>query len=370
MSIKVRIPTPLMKLTENQAEVECTGKDINDLVDNLEKVYPGIKARICDENGKIRRFINFFVNDKDIRFLQGDKTELRDGDEVSIIPGVAGGGEFREDQVERYSRQIILSEVGGVGQRKLLDARVIIIGCGGLGSPCAYYLAGAGIGKIALVDSDKVELNNLQRQIVHFMKDIGKQKTASAKEKLESINPDVEIITYPLRLTSGNIMEIIKDYDIVVDGSDNFPTRYLVNDACVMSNKPFSHAGILRFDGQATTIIPHEGPCYRCIFPEPPPPGMVPSCQEAGILGAVAGILGVVQATEVLKYILGKGKLLVGKLLVFDALEMSFRKLNIQRNNDCEVCGDKPTITELIDYEQFCGLRTSASGGLVKEITK
>lgn len=264
-----------------------------------------------------------------------------------------------EEQIERYSRQIILPEVGGAGQKKLLNAKVLVIGCGGLGSPCVYYLAGAGIGKIGLVDSDKVELNNLQRQIVHFMKDIGKQKTESAKEKLESINPDVEITTYPIRLTSGNIMDVIKEYDIIVDGSDNFPTRYLVNDACVMSNKPFSHAGILRFDGQATTIIPGQGPCYRCLFPEPPPPGMVPSCQEAGILGVVAGILGMVQATEVLKYILGKGELLIGKLLVFNTLEMSFRKLNIQRNFSCQVCGDNPTITELIDYEQFCGLRTS-----------
>lgn len=262
-----------------------------------------------------------------------------------------------DDQTERYSRQIILPEVGGTGQKKLLQAKVLIIGCGGLGSPCSYYLASAGIGKIGLVDSDKVELNNLQRQIVHFMKDVGKQKTESAKEKLESINSDIEIVTYPIRLTSKNILDIIKNYDIIVDGSDNFPTRYLVNDACVMSKKPFSHAGILRFDGQAITIIPHQGPCYRCLFPEPPPPGMVPSCQEAGILGVVAGILGVIQATEVLKYILGKGDILIGKLLVFNALEMTSRKLNIQRNKDCSICGDHPTITELIDYEQFCQLK-------------
>ena len=358
MSIKVRIPVPLQKLTGNQLEVECNGEDIKDLVDNLEKKYPGIKVRLCDENGNLRRFINLFVNDKDIRFLQGNKTQLKDGDEVSIIPAIAGGADFREDQIERYSRQIILPEVGGMGQRRLLNAKVLIVGCGGLGSPCAYYLAGAGIGKIGLVDSDIVELNNLQRQIVHFTKDIGKQKTESAKEKLESINSDVEVVTYPLRLTSENIMDIIKEYDIVVDGSDNFPTRYLVNDACVMSNKPFSHAGILKFGGQATTIIPHQGPCYRCLFAEPPPPGMVPSCQEAGILGAVAGVLGVIQAAEVLKYILGKGELLLGKLLIFDALEMSFRKLTVQRNNNCSVCSDRPTITELIDYEQFCGVRS------------
>ncbi len=266
--------------------------------------------------------------------------------------------DFTEEQIERYSRQIILTEVGGVGQKKLLKAKVLIIGCGGLGSPCAYYLAGAGIGKIGLVDSDTVELNNLQRQILHFTQDVGKQKTESAKEKLEALNPDIEVVTYPFRLTSENILDIIKDYDLIVDGSDNFPTKYLVNDACVMANKPFSHAGILQFYGQTMFIIPHEGPCFRCLFPEPPPPGTVPSCQEAGILGAVAGILGMVQTTEVLKFILDKGELLVGKLFVFNALEMSFRKLNIHRNNDCPVCGNRPTVTKLIDYEQFCGLRS------------
>ncbi|MCM8814521.1 MAG: molybdopterin-synthase adenylyltransferase MoeB [Candidatus Omnitrophica bacterium] len=354
MSIKVRVPTPLQKLTGNQSEIDGDGKNIRELIENLDKKYPGIKERIFDETGNVRRFINLFVNDTDIRFLQGDKTELKDGDEVSIIPAIAGGSDLREDQIERYSRQIILPEVGGIGQKKLLNARVLIVGCGGLGSPCAYYLAAAGIGKIGLVDSDRVELNNLQRQIIHFMKDIGKHKAESAKEKLNLINPDVEVITYPIRLTSLNIMEIIKEYDVVVDGSDNFPTRYLVNDACVLSGKPLFHAGILKFDGQATTIIPREGPCYRCIFPEPPPPGTVPSCQEAGILGVVAGILGLIQSTEVLKFFLGKGELLKGKLLVFNALEMNFRKLNIQRNNNCAICGDKPTIKELIDYEQFC----------------
>jgi adenylyltransferase/sulfurtransferase len=357
MSIKVRIPTPLQKLTGNQSEVECDGSDIKDLIENLDKNYSGIKGRLYDEKGNIRRFINIFINEKDIRFMQGDKTNLNDGDEVSIIPAIAGGSNLKDEQVERYSRQIILPEIGGAGQKKIMEAKVLLVGCGGLGSPCAYYLSGAGIGTIGLVDSDVVELNNLQRQILHFTGDIGKKKAESAKEKLNAINPDIKINTYPVRLTSGNIMDIIKDYDIVVDGSDNFPTRYLVNDACIMQNKPLSHAGILRFEGQATTIIPHQGPCYRCLFSEPPPPGMVPSCQEAGILGAVAGILGIIQATEVLKLILGKGELLKGKLLVYNALEMTFRRLNIQRREDCPVCGNNPTIKELIDYEQFCALK-------------
>lgn len=263
---------------------------------------------------------------------------------------------FTDGQIKRYSRHIILPEVGGRGQKKLLGAKVFMVGAGGLGSPCALYLAAAGVGRLGIVDSDRVELSNLQRQILHFTKDVGRPKTQSAKEKMKALNPDVEVITYQERLTSDNILDMIKDYDIVVDGSDNFPTRYLVNDACVISDKPLSHAGIFRFDGQATTIIPHQGPCYRCLFPEPPPPGMVPSCQEAGILGAVAGIMGTVQANEVLKFILGKGELLVGKLLIFDALKSSFRMVKFAQGKDCPVCGENPTVTKLIDYEDFCSL--------------
>jgi len=265
--------------------------------------------------------------------------------------------EFTEEQIERYSRQIILPEVGGKGQEKLLKAKVLIIGCGGLGSPAAYYLAAAGVGKIGLVDSDKVELNNLQRQILHFSKDVGKVKTESAKEKLQMLNSDVEITTHPLRLTSENILEIVKNYDIIIDGSDNFPTRYLVNDACFFLNKPLSSGAILRFDGQATTILPKKGPCYRCLYPEPPEPGLIPSCQEAGILGAVAGIIGLIQTNEVLKLILGIGNLLVSKLLIFNALRMDISVLSIQRNKNCPLCGEKPTIKKLIDYEEFCHLR-------------
>jgi len=264
---------------------------------------------------------------------------------------------LREDQIERYSRQIILPQVGGKGQEKLLNAKVLIIGAGGLGSPCAMYLASAGIGKIGIVDSDKVELNNLQRQILHSTKDLGRPKVESAKGKIKAINQDVEVMTYNLRLTSENILDIIKDYDIVVDGSDNFPTRYLVNDACILSKKPLSHGAIFRFDGQATTIIPGKSPCYRCLFPEPPPPGLVPSCQEAGILGAVAGVIGTIQANEVLKYILGIGDLLIGELLIFNALDSSFRKVLVPKNKGCPVCGENPTIKKLIDYEEFCQLR-------------
>lgn len=262
-----------------------------------------------------------------------------------------------EAQIERYSRQILLPRIGGRGQEKLFQAKVLIIGAGGLGSPCAFYLAAAGVGKLGIVDSDKVELNNLQRQILHTTEGVGTSKAESAKLRLNKLNPDVEVIPYQLRLNSSNIREIIKDYDLVVDGSDNFPTRYLVNDACVLSRKPLFHAGILRFDGQAITIIPFESACYRCVFPEPPPPGLVPSCQEAGILGVVAGILGLIQANEVLKYILGIGELLTNQLLIFDALTSNFRKVKAHRNPNCPICSETPTIKELIDYEEFCQLR-------------
>ncbi|NQT95149.1 MAG: molybdopterin-synthase adenylyltransferase MoeB [Candidatus Omnitrophica bacterium] len=264
---------------------------------------------------------------------------------------------LRDDQIERYSRQILLPNIGGKGQEKILNSKVLIVGAGGLGSPCALYLACAGVGTIGIADADKVELNNLQRQIIHSTKEVGKPKVESAQERMVGINSDVKVVPYNMRLKSENILDIIKDYDIVVDGSDNFPTRYLVNDACVLAGKPLSHGGIFRFDGQAITILPKEGPCYRCLFPEPPPPGLVPSCQEAGILGAVAGVIGTIQANEVLKYILGLGDLLVGRLLVFNALNSSFRHVKVPKDPDCSICSDKPTITELIDYEEFCSLR-------------
>lgn len=264
---------------------------------------------------------------------------------------------LRDDQIERYSRQIILPNVGGKGQEKLLNAKVLIIGAGGLGSPCALYLASAGIGKMGIVDSDTVELNNLQRQILHSTKDVGRPKVESANDTLKAINTDIEVTPYKIRLASENILDIIKNYDVIVDGSDNFPTRYLVNDACVLLDKPLSHAGIFRFDGQAITIIPHKTACYRCLFPEPPPAGLVPSCQEAGILGAVAGVIGTIQANEVLKFILGLGDLLTGRLLVFNALESSFRLVKVPQDPKCPVCSKNPTITELIDYEEFCQLR-------------
>ena len=266
---------------------------------------------------------------------------------------------FTEEQIERYSRQIILPEVGGKGQRKLLEAKVLIVGAGGLGSPVGLYLAAAGVGKLGVVDSDKVELSNLQRQVLHSTADLGRPKCLSAKETMQALNPDVEVVPHQVRLTADNALDLLSGYDIVADGSDNFATRFLVNDACVMAGKPLSHAGILRFEGQVTTILPGRGPCYRCLYPEPPPPGTVPSCQEAGILGATAGVVGLIQATEVLKLILGIGEPLAGRLLLFNALDMIFKEVRIARDPGCRVCGDRPTVTTLIDYEEFCRLRGS-----------
>lgn len=266
---------------------------------------------------------------------------------------------FSNEQLERYSRHMILKEIGVKGQRKLMNAKVLIIGAGGLGSPAALYLAAAGIGTIGIVDADVVDLSNLQRQVIHTTKDLGKEKVQSARETMEDINPDVKVVTYHEYVTSENILSLVEKYDFILDGTDNFPAKFLINDACVMAKKPYCHAGIIRFKGQLMTIIPGEGPCYRCVFKDPPPADAVPTCKQAGVIGAMAGVIGCLQALEAIKYITGTGELLVGNLLTFDALKMEFRKIRLpKRDCNCAVCGDHPTITELIDYEQaeceFC----------------
>ena len=267
---------------------------------------------------------------------------------------------FSNEQLERYSRHIILKEVGPKGQKKLLNGKVLVIGTGGLGAPAAMYLAAAGVGTIGLVDNDAVDLSNLQRQIIHQTKDVGKPKVISGAETINEMNPDVKVVTYQEWVSASNILDIIKDkdYDFIIDGTDNFPAKFLINDACILSSKPFSHAGIIRFQGQTMTYLPGEGPCYRCIFREPPPPDAVPTCKQAGVLGVMGGIIGTIQATEALKYILGIGELLNGYLLTFDALTMEFRKVKLSVNTNCQVCSDKATIKELIDYEHAaCDLK-------------
>ncbi len=258
------------------------------------------------------------------------------------------------DQIRRYQRQIIMPEVGSIGQRKLLDASVLLIGAGGLGSPAAFYLAAAGVGTIGIVDFDVVDMSNLHRQILHGHSDLGRPKVESAAETLRDVNPDINVIGYNVPISSENAFEIIRPFDIVVNGSDNFPTRYLVNDACYFLRKPLVDGGIFRFEGQATVYLPGSG-CYRCLYPSPPPPGAVPSCADAGVLGVLPGIIGSIQAVEAIKLILGQGEPLVNRLLMFDSLAMEFREVRIRRDPNCPVCGDEPTITELIDYEAFCG---------------
>jgi sulfur-carrier protein adenylyltransferase/sulfurtransferase len=268
--------------------------------------------------------------------------------------------ELTKDELSRYSRHLILPEVGEEGQRKLKAARVLCVGTGGLGSPLAFYLAAAGVGTLGLVDFDVVDASNLQRQIIHSTADIGRKKLDSAAEKLKALNPDLNVVKHDTMLSSANALEILKDYDVIADGTDNFPTRYLVNDACVLLGKPNAYGSIFRFEGQASVFAAEDGPCYRCLYPEPPPPGLVPSCAEGGVLGILPGLVGVIQATETIKLILGKGAPLIGRLLLVDALNMRFRELKLRRNPECPVCGDHPTVTKLIDYEQFCGIVPAA----------
>ncbi len=265
--------------------------------------------------------------------------------------------ELNNDEIRRYSRHLILPEVGLGGQKKICSSSVLCIGAGGLGSPIAMYLAAAGIGKLGILDFDTVDFSNLQRQIIHGTQDVGRPKTQSAKETIARINPNVEVVIHNTRITSQNALEVIGPYDIVVDGTDNFPTRYLTNDACVLLKKPNVYGSIFRFEGQASVFAPHlGGPCYRCLYPEPPPPGMVPSCAEGGVLGVLPGIVGPIQATEILKLALGKGSSLIGRLLLFNALDMKFREVKLRRDPQCPLCGEDPSITELIDYETFCGI--------------
>ncbi len=265
--------------------------------------------------------------------------------------------QLNNDEIKRYSRHLILPEVGLAGQKKICSTSVLCIGAGGLGSPIAMYLAAAGIGKIGLVDFDTVDFSNLQRQIIHGTNDVGRHKGESARDTIKDINPNCEVVLHSTRISSENAMEIIAPYDIVVDGTDNFPTRYLTNDACVLLRKPNVYGSIFRFEGQASVFAPHlGGPCYRCLYPEPPPPGMVPSCAEGGVLGVLPGIIGCIQATEILKLALGKGTPLIGRLMLFNALDMKFRELKLRRDPKCPICGDNPTIKELIDYEMFCGI--------------
>ncbi len=369
MATKILIPTPLRPFTDKKDAVEASGATVGELLADLTTKHSGLKAHLYNDQGKLRSFVNIYVNDEDIRYLQKEQTPVKAGDTVSIIPSVAGGAptaeapvalpELTRDEIKRYSRHLILPEVGMEGQRKLKAAKVLCIGAGGLGSPVAMYLAAAGVGTIGIVDFDVVDFSNLQRQILHSTNDVGKPKLQSAKEKLVAMNPHVNVVTHDAALSSENALELFAPYDIIVDGTDNFPTRYLVNDACVLLGKPNAYGSIFRFEGQASVFAAKDGPCYRCLYPEPPPPGLVPSCAEGGVLGVLPGIVGCIQANETIKLIIGAGEPLIGRFLIFDALRMKFRELKLRKDPDCPVCGTHPTVTKLIDYEQFCGMRAA-----------
>ncbi len=354
MSVTVYIPTPFRRLAGNQVYVRAEGNTVAEVLDNLGSRYPELRHMIFDESDEVPGHINIYVNNQEMHSLKGKETPLSDGDEIAVIPAIAGGQVLTEDQVNRYSRHIIMPQVGPVGQRKLMAAKVLIIGAGGLGSPSALYLALAGVGAIGIADFDVVDLSNLQRQVLHHNDDVGRPKTQSAKDTLLSYNPDVNVVIHDGPITSENAMEIIPQYDIVINGADNFTTRYLVNDACYFAGKPLVDGSILLFDGQATVFLPGQG-CYRCLFPAPPPPGLVPNCADAGVLGALTGVIGSIQAIEALKLILETGESLASRLLLFDALSMEFRVVKLRRDPKCPLCGDDPTVTELIDYVEFCG---------------
>jgi molybdopterin/thiamine biosynthesis adenylyltransferase/rhodanese-related sulfurtransferase/molybdopterin converting factor small subunit len=364
MPNKIHIPTPLRPFTDKQDVVEVNGGTVGELLADLTARHSGLRKHLYTDEGRLRNFVNVYLNDEDIRYLQKEQTPVKAGDTLSIVPSVAGGvavvdtaPALSAEEVKRYSRHLILPEVGMDGQRKLKQASVLCIGAGGLGSPAAMYLAAAGIGRIGIVDFDVVDFSNLQRQLLHTTPDVGRSKLASAKDKITALNPNVQVDTYEVALSSQNALELFAPYDVILDGTDNFPTRYLVNDACVLSGKPNAYGSIFRFEGQASVFATKGGPCYRCLYPEPPPPGLVPSCAEGGVIGVLPGIIGVIQATEAIKVILGIGEALIGRFLIYDALNMKFRELRLRRDSECPVCGDNPTVKTLIDYEQFCGIR-------------
>ncbi|HLE45612.1 MAG TPA: molybdopterin-synthase adenylyltransferase MoeB [Thermoplasmata archaeon] len=373
--VKVILPTPLRPYAGNADAVEVQAGTVRDALKALTAQHSGLRRHLFDDAGALRNYVNVYVNDEDIRYLQKDATPLKAGDTISIVPSIAGGSvtvmervsrskrdRLSMSQVKRYSRHLILPEVGVEGQVTLLNASALIVGAGGLGAPLAQYLAAAGVGRLGLVDFDVVDPSNLQRQVIYGTQDVGRPKLEAAKRRIEAINADVEVRTHETRLTSENALDILRDYDVVVDGTDNFPTRYLVNDACVLLGKPNVYGSIFRWEGQASVFWAEKGPCYRCLYAEPPPPGLVPSCAEGGVFGVLPGIVGTIQATEAIKILLGTGDPLVGRLLLFDAMRMRFRELKLRKDPACPVCGPDATIKEPIDYEAWCGVPAAGAG--------
>lgn len=376
------IPTALRQYVGGQEEIDLPGGTVDTVLGTLTEKYPDLRKQLYSDSGKLRNFVNIYVNDDDVRFLQKGETTVAERDTISIIPAIAGGrggtlqapsvppvahgGQsetLSHEEIRRYSRHLIVPEVGIDGQKKLKSSSVLLIGAGGLGSPLALYLAAAGVGRIGIVDFDVVDESNLQRQVLHDTASVGTPKLESAKARILAINPNVQVDSYEVPLTSENALDILGPYDVIVDGTDNFPTRYLVNDACVLLGKPNVYGSIFRFEGQASVFWAEHGPCYRCLYPEPPPPGMVPSCAEGGVLGILPGTIGTIQATETIKLLLGIGEPLIGRLFLYDALKMRVREMKLRKDPDCPICGVNPTVTELIDYQQFCGINPQTERG-------
>jgi molybdopterin/thiamine biosynthesis adenylyltransferase/rhodanese-related sulfurtransferase/molybdopterin converting factor small subunit len=373
MPVIVMIPTALRQFAGGNSELQVEAATAGEALEHLTGTHAELRRHFFNEGGALRNFVNLYVNDEDIRHAKNLETPVKDGDTLMIVPSIAGGATTEEEvgadalptlshqEIARYSRHLIMPEVGMEGQRRLKAASVLMIGTGGLGAPLGMYLAAAGVGRLGIVDFDVVDESNLQRQIVHGTRDVGRPKIESARDRLSDINPLIKIETYETRLTSENALDLFRGYDIIVDGTDNFPTRYLVNDACVLTGKPNVYGSIFRFEGQASVFWAERGACYRCLYPEPPPPGLVPSCAEGGVLGVLPGIVGAIQANETIKLILDDGEPLINRLLLFDAWKMRFRELKLRKDPACPICGENPTITGLIDYEEFCGLKPQAS---------
>jgi sulfur-carrier protein adenylyltransferase/sulfurtransferase len=379
MSVTIQIPTPLRRFTGETADVEVEGGTVDEALADLTRRHPSLKAHLYTADGGLRSFVNVFLNEDDVRHLERGATRVAPGDTLTIIPSIAGGCAFADpgaedgerelpqlsaDEIRQYSRHLIMPEVGMEGQRRLKAARVLAIGAGGLGSPLGLYLAAAGVGTLGLVDFDVVDWSNLHRQVLFSATDVGRPKLAAAVERLRGINPYIDLVPHETRLDSSNAMELFAQYDIVVDGTDNFQTRYLVNDACVLSGKPNVYGSIFRFEGQVSIFWGARGPCYRCLFPEPPPPGLVPSCAEGGVLGVLPGIIGALQANEVIKLIVGAGDPMIGRLLLFDALKLKFRELKLRKDPACPICSQHPTQHGLVDYDQLCGIAPAATAEL------
>jgi sulfur-carrier protein adenylyltransferase/sulfurtransferase len=361
VSVRVQLPMALREYTGGASEVDVDAADIDAALDGLASRHPLLRRHLFTDAGRLRGYVRVYLNDDDVETLAArGRTPVGPGDVLLIVPSIAGGAPqpaapFDSDEVARYARHIALPELGWEGQRKLRSARVAIVGVGGLGSPAALYLCAAGVGTIGLIDFDVVDVSNLQRQVIYGTADVGRRKVDVAATRLRQLNPHVDIVTHAERLTRANALEILEQYDVVIDGTDNFPTRYLVSDACVMIGRPYVYGSILRFEGQVAVFTGRTGPCYRCLFREPPPPGLVPSCAEGGVLGVLPGIIGSAQALETIKLIIDRGSSMIGRLGLFDALTFRWRELKLRRDPACPVCGDSPTVTGLIDYDEFCG---------------